>query len=233
MIKSVPMDYALKWLEASHQVSRKDYTLFLSCALLPAIVGLILGATPYIGHFIQLPFLFFVQYSAMRFLRRYVAGESLTFEQFVALIFDYQEILKNKWFVLVCALLSLPIVVLDFFNMDWISISANIICLYIAYFMSFAAFLFHFKGSASPQEAIKTSLSGFTQNLVPVLLNGLLVSLFSAICILFCFLPFFLVFLPFTFAMNYMIYISIFEGVDLNTYIAELRKTPQGKEESF
>ena len=222
MIKSVPTHYAFGWIKASMAIAKKNYSLFLACSLLMFCVILFVSLSPCVGGIFSplLSFIFIV--ATLRFLRQFLAGSTMTFENYMNLVTDKSILEKGQRYLIVILAVNGAAVVLQHSSGfvligSLVAFAASL----VAPIAGYSAFMQYTDSDLLWQEALKKVFSGMVQNIIPSILFSIITSIFMVASLLACVLPVVLYFMPMIFASGYLYYCSIFEGLDIDQVLEE------------
>lgn len=237
MITSVPVSYSVEWIKASIKVAERNYSLCLACGLLVMLINMFVSFIPFLGSIASTVLIFLFYTAQLKFVRRLLNKEEVNFEQFLQTIFDPEIFSKNSPYIVICAIsaaLASFLVIIDsaatsyYYRQGGILMSLgsvwNVLNFLLATLCAFAVDLRDKNPELSWQAGLRRAFAGVWQNIIPWVLTGLLVSLFAIVSMVLCVLPFFLYFVPMTFPYVYLIYASIFEGLNIEQVADDWRK---------
>lgn len=237
MITSVPAGYAIDWIKASMKVAERNYSLCLACGLLVALVNMIIGFIPFIGAVASTVLLFLFYVAELQFVRRLMNKEEVNFEQFLQMVFDPKVFTKHSHYVVICAisaLIATALIHIDSSSTSYYSQTGgifmslggiwNLFNYVLVMLCAFAVDLQEKNPDLNWQTALRRAFAGLWQNIIPWILTSILIVIFLVVTMALCVLPFFLYFVPMMFPFMFLVYASIFEGLNIEQVSEDWRK---------
>jgi len=219
--RNVPFNYCYRWLNCSIKVSEKYYTLFLGCGLLYFFTITAIGFIPYLGTIASLFLMFLYSLANMRLSQKIRHGGTAVFDDYLKLAFDPVIFEKFVPFLVMLFAISFTQVVSTVVKMTFLMLTMSFVNYFVVTIAVFASYMMLQDSSLDWKTASLKVMRGLWMNVLPTVAGWFIFALFAGFCALLCFVPFLLYFLPMTLPLSYLIYSSIFEGLDVDKTIAE------------
>jgi hypothetical protein len=219
-IRQVPQNYPITWIKASMKIGQRHWGLFIAIGAFTLLTGFSVGLIPFIGYVFASILGFVVLVGELRMYKKILRHEPVNFETFMNLVFDPVIFRKFQPYLVIVLVVSLLETFVVHSGLKFMNLTLVIPTVFIS-IVGYAAFSEIENPVLNPSEAIKYVLKGLWKNIIACLACAILVMVFSFVCAIACFVPLFLVAMPFLLAVKYLIYASIFEDLDVDQTLAE------------
>lgn len=222
----VSIDYCHRWIKCSLKIGERHYTLFLICGLIIYITTFIISAIPFFGSIASIMLTFLYAIAGMRLTQQALQQNAATVDDFFKYTFDSEYFKKFK--IQFGILFGLGVISLSstLIKLTSVLLVSNTVVHLITYLIGFSAFMILQNPTLKWNSALEKVFQGFILNLGPWIMVSVLLVVFAALSLLLCFVPFLLYFVPMTFSVGYLIYSSIFENLNIDTFLADWSKKP-------
>jgi hypothetical protein len=232
-VRSIPTNYSYLLLTSGWKVLKANYGIILGTTIFQFVLLFILTKIPVIGPLVAGLVTAALAPGVWRMCRKWVAGQLTQFDEIFYLFTD-SELLGRvaPLFVIVFIfnsgstlatwrLLALNGNALAPWSLMWMTL------FYLLYglFTFFSAPLIVLQGKRLSQTLLP-SARGILKNLLPLLLTCVLYFVLCVVSLALVILPFVFITLPLAVLVFYLIYATIFEGLNLPEDVKELQKAP-------
>lgn len=226
----VPLNYARRWIECAVTISTKNYMLFLACGLFCFITVASVSRIPYLGILASYVLYFLYILAQMRLTEKFIENkDELSFEYFLRLTFDQELIRKMRLYIVAILAMGLLQIAAMILNLAFLSLPIGFINFFVVLFCAYAAFNDLGKDQAQPDVSLKGVLMGIQQNIKPFLLFILCYFGLAIISTTLCVIPLLFCFIPMILPANYLVFASIFRGLDVDRTMKEWSFTKNEK----
>jgi hypothetical protein len=221
-VKVIPTDWCSKILLAGWAIASRNYGLIITVYIIIIIMQLVISRIPGVGQIVSSLLSSFLGIGAYVIQRDLVRGEKSDVKKLFT-AFSEPGLLERMWPYFVFSIVTaLPQLLLaksqSMSNVGFIVVYG----LVLAPFTMFTGVVMYFQ-KTTLLESIKLSVKAVVYNIVPLIVYVLIVALASLLGIVLLVLPFFLVVVPALFPTWYMIYASIFEGLEVPALYVRLK----------
>lgn len=226
--RQVPVSYALTWIKCSIKIASTQYALFLGVGLLCTFAPLMVNLVPVIGPVAGGILGFALSLGLLRMTQKVIQREPVTFENFINMAFDARIYQRFQTYLIIVAVACL-IVGLSTVNMKYMSAPLGFIAGIINWFCVYATFEDWDNATIDPKTRLMEVFHGVMNNFLPLLLGVIISTLFAGVCALLCFAPFLFFYIPMMAPINFLIFSSIFRGMDMEQELTKWTVIAEGK----
>lgn len=231
-IRSVTADYSLLWIKTSWALAKDNYKMALGLGFSIIIVSLTLQKIPLLGSVLSGIMNACLPYGLLRITSLWTSNKPAKYSDLFILFNDqalFQRALPLVIFQTAIAipsgyLMQLPKEI-NYFGMthDQLFFINVAVSLVIGLFTAFSAPQIQFL-NRSLSQTITYNLQAIGKNFIPLVLSAVLITVITLLSVLLLVVPFLFVTLPGLLCIYYLVYASIFEGLELPIKSADLLK---------
>lgn len=241
--RQVPVSYALTWIKCSIKIASTQYALFLAAGLLTTLAPVLVSLVPIVGPIASAFLGFALSFGLLRLTEKVMNRETATFEDFVNMAFDARIYQRFQTYLIIIGVLAV-VVALSTVSLKYMSAPLGFVAGIVNWFCVYAAFEEWGTGSADSattntpvnKEAFKKAQSrlmfvfhGVMNNFAPLLVLFVLLGLLAFICFILCVAPFLFFYLPMMAPVNFLIFSSLFRGMDMDQELNKWTVIAEGK----
>lgn len=217
--RHVPFEYSHRWIKCSLKISEKHYSLFLACGLLQLFACVAVSFVPVVGAMASAIMMFIYGLGGMRLVKHIRETNSGTFDDYLKYTFDPIVFQRFVPFLVALTLLNGTVGVLGIVKLPAIILPVSLVANIALVFCIHSSYMMIQNPALNWQDALAAVGRGIWKNILTWIVFGLLLVLFSVGSILMCGVGLLLYFVPMTFPVNYLVYSSIYEGLDIDQLI--------------
>jgi hypothetical protein len=228
-IRSLKYEYSFNWIITSWELAKRNYTTALGLGIALIIVSVVLQKIPVIGPLIAAPINAAFQIGFLLIARKWANKQTANFSEIFVLFRDNQLMNKMVPYLLFVTFTSIPSVYLlsfaknakSFDSNYWLLMGINmLVSLIISMLVSFSAPQMIFLNRKF-SETIRHNIEAVYKNFLPMTLAALIAIAISTLSIVMLLIPVIFVILPATISILFIVYATIFEGLELPYKISD------------
>ncbi len=214
--RHIPLEYSHRWIFCSIEISKKYYSLFLGCGLLMILSVTGVSFIPVVGGIASPLMTFLFSLGTMRMVHQIITTEKGVFDDFLKYSFDPIVFEKFVPFLVIIGLVNCISVGFALGKFHYALFPSGILANLTTFVCVHAAYMMLIKSELTWDAAIKTTLRGSWMNALTLFVSFIFITLFVTGSLLMCIVGFFLYFVPMTFPLNFLMFSSIYDGLDID-----------------
>ncbi len=211
--KVVPTNYSVTWFSVAGKILRWNYPQILLMGIIVVSIQLAGTRGRFVGSILSSVILALLSPGVLMLVSSWVKAQKPDFNK-ILIVFNDREVFNRVFpYVVFSGALALASSILVMFGMYGLSALLSLAALP---FTTFCLPLMVFN-NLPLKEALKKSLDGFVQNILPLLLCGVVGVLIALAALIALVLPLVFIAVPMFSLVPYLTYYSVFAGADMNT----------------
>jgi hypothetical protein len=219
--RNVPVDNSYKLIFCSIEISKNYYSLFLGCGLLYFAVAVCLSMIPVVGEVIEGVLSLCLSLGTLRLVKQIFTTGKGTFDDFLKYSFDASYFEKFLPLFIIVATVNFFSWLISYVHAPFIVYPWTLLTLVSLFVCSHAAYMMILAPELSWKNALTSVLRGTWMNAATLFLLLVFMIVFVSGSLLMCLVGFFLYFIPMTVPVNYLVFSSIYEGLDVEATTKE------------
>lgn len=214
--RNVPINYSVRWIFCSIEISKQFYSLFLAIGLIMLVAVVGISVIPYLGTLAVPLVSYLAGLGSMRLIDQIFKTNKATFDDYLKYTFDPVVFEKFAPFLILIALFNSVSVGLTLGKLTYVLLPWSTLGNVVTVLSMQASYMMILKPELKWDAALKAILRGSWMNILALICLFLCTGVFALGSLLMCLIGFFLYFIPMTTPLNYLVFSSIYEGRDID-----------------
>ena len=207
----LPFDYCHRWIRAAFNMAEKHFKLFAVLGLIVFLSEAMVGIIPYLGSIANPVLRFIYTLGGLRILNDLMEKKTVTYETYFRISFEESTLKRFKKYLMASAGVGLFVEVgmrLHIPHFYLLTVFTTIgLCT-----IPFMAYWQLRTPRTTEKQAMDFIFSCVWKNIGNLLVHAIFLIALGTVAMALCVVPFFLYFMPLTFPLAYLVYMSLCEG---------------------